>query len=263
MDGLSNMRKLFLIPIVCSLLIAGCGGEKKEPQASISTESVEPAASPAAETGSETPSLPSSDPAASPSQSASPSTSASPSASDSPSPSVSPSASPSQPAAKPQTEPKAEQTVEGIVPSEIDIPDIGVDADVISLGLTKDGAMDVPSDADDVGWFKPGYRPGIPGHAVVAGHVDSKTGPAVFYKLKTLKKGSKIILRSKKGEEMVFRVVGSEKYPYNDAPLEKIFGPSDKPLLNLITCTGLFSRSKGTHQERLVVTAELVPPSAA
>jgi sortase A len=227
------MRKLFLIPIVCSLLLAGCGGDKREPQAS-SAPGVELSANPSTEAGVMDPSPSNPDPASTAS---------------------------SQPVES--TTPADGSEAGGIVPVEIDIPDIGVDASVISLGLTEDGAMDVPSNEDDVGWFKPGYRPGVPGHAVVAGHVDSKTGPAVFYKLKTLKKGSKIIVRSKKGEERVFRVVGSESYPYDDAPLKEIFGPADKPLLNLITCTGLYSRSKGTHQERLVVTAELDPPAAA
>jgi sortase A len=234
------MRKLFLIPIVCSLLLAGCGGGKKEPQASV-PPSAGQMATPAAETGIH-PSPFSSSPAAA---TASPDPNASP-----------PSSSFSSPAGS-DKEGGGVSSAGGIIPAEIDIPDIGVDANVISLGLTKEGAMDVPSNDLDVGWFKPGYRPGVPGHAVVAGHVDSKTGPAVFFKLKKLKKGSKIIVRSKSGEEKVFRVVGSESYPYKDAPLKEIFGPADKAYLNLITCTGLYSRSQGTHQQRLVVTAEL------
>ncbi|KIL37714.1 hypothetical protein SD71_00640 [Cohnella kolymensis] len=147
---------------------------------------------------------------------------------------------------------------EGIVPSAIYIPSLKIEADVISLGLTKDGAMDVPKNDDDVAWFAPGYRPGTPGHAVLAGHVDSKTGPAVFYKLRELSKGDKIVLTDKHNKKLTFKVIATAKYPYDDAPLEEIFGPSKSPLLNVITCTGAYSRSEGTHQERLVVTAELV-----
>lgn len=211
------MRRLFLIPFVCALLLAGCGGERKDLQTG-DPSTGQPAVS-------------------SPEQGASPS--------------VAPSPSP-----VPSSESAAPQPV-GIVPAEIDIPDIGVEAKVVALGLTKEGAMDVPKNDEDVGWFEPGYRPGVAGSSVVAGHVDSKTGPAVFYNLKKLKKGSKIIVRSKDGEERIFRVVGQEAYSKDEAPLKEIFGPSDKPILNLITCTGLYSRSQGTHQERLVVTAVL------
>jgi sortase A len=146
----------------------------------------------------------------------------------------------------------------GIIPHKIDIPTLGIEADVISLGLTKDGAMDVPKNDNDVAWFSPGYRPGTPGHAVLAGHVDSKTGPAVFYKLGKLSKGDKIILTDQDKKKLTFKVISKAKYPYDDAPLEEIFGPSDAVLLNVITCTGAYSRSKGTHQERLVVTAQLI-----
>lgn len=147
---------------------------------------------------------------------------------------------------------------DGIIPRKIHIPSLGIEADVISLGLTKDGAMDVPKNDEDVAWFAPGYRPGTPGHAVLAGHVDSKTGPAVFYKLNKLGKGDEIILTDKAKNKLTFKVISTAKYPYQDAPLEDIFGPSDSPLLNVITCTGAYSRSEGTHQERLVVTAELI-----
>ena len=40
--------------------------------------------------------------------------------------------------------------------------------------------MGVPKGFDTVGWFGEGTKPGAPGNAVMAGHVDSKTGPAVF-----------------------------------------------------------------------------------
>ncbi|MDB4865859.1 MAG: class sortase [Cohnella sp.] len=203
------MRRLFLISVLCSLILGGCGQGGKEPLA-VPLPSVER-----------------------------------------PVPS-----SPERADASPNS--LSTNTDTGIVPSELAIPAIGVDAKVISLGLTKQGAMDVPTTEEDVGWFKPGYRPGISGHAVIAGHVDTKTGPAVFYKLKQLKKGDKIVVKGQDGNEKVFRVVGSKAYPYDKAPLNEIFGPSDQPLLNLITCTGLYSKSKGTHQQRLVVTAELV-----
>jgi sortase A len=160
------------------------------------------------------------------------------------------------PSAKP-----GKNLTEGMIPKELLIPSLGIKAPIVSLGLTKEGAMDVPSNDSDVGWFAPGYRPGTQGHAVLAGHVDSKEGPAVFYKLKDLGKGDKIILKDGAGIELEFQVAETHKYPYDDSPLDEIFGPSDSPMLNIITCTGLYSRSLGTHQQRLVVTAELIKTS--
>ncbi|TJY40846.1 class F sortase [Cohnella pontilimi] len=229
-------RRLFLVPILCSLLLAGCGQGLKESPAE--ARQAAPAESSAT-------------------QSATPASSGNEAAPAEPEAASSAAAGQDRSGAG-QVAAKDSPVKAGIMPEQLEIPAIGVKAKVQSLGLTKDGAMDVPHNGDDVGWFKPGYRPGAPGHAVIAGHVDTKTSVAVFFKLKNLKKGNKVIVRGRDGEEIVFEVTGSETYPYDKAPLEKIFGPSDRPLLNLITCTGLYSKSKGTHQQRLVVTAELV-----
>ncbi|MGM0866326.1 MAG: class F sortase [Bacillota bacterium] len=47
-------------------------------------------------------------------------------------------------------------------------------------------------------------------------------------------------------------------YQKDDAPLRTIFGPSEKRMLNLITCKGYFDREIHNYIERLVVYTELV-----
>ncbi|WP_142953504.1 class F sortase [Bacillus sp. es.034] len=42
------------------------------------------------------------------------------------------------------------------------------------------------------------------------------------------------------------------------APLRKIFGPTEKRMLNLITCTGYFDHDIHNYVERLVAYTELV-----
>src|SRR3954452_10284603 len=74
-------------------------------------------------------------------------------------------------------------------PARIVIPAIGVDARVIGLGLDADGALAVPARFDRAGWWAGGVRPGERGPAVIDGHVDSKTGPAVFYRLAEARPG--------------------------------------------------------------------------
>ncbi|MBU8853406.1 class F sortase [Bacillus sp. FJAT-26377] len=145
----------------------------------------------------------------------------------------------------------------GIEPSRISIPSLGIRADVESVGLTSKGTMELPSDDKLTAWYKNGALPGEQGNAVIAGHVDNKTGPAVFFDLKNIKVGEEIIIAGKNGGRLTFIVQEKKSYPYDDAPIPAIFGFSQQKKLNLITCTGNFDRKKKTHLERLVVTGFL------
>lgn len=143
--------------------------------------------------------------------------------------------------------------VEGIIPLKLEIPAIGVSADVEPVGRLSNGEMGVPSTFEGIGWYEPTIKPGEVGNAVLDGHVDSKTGPAVFYNLKKLEKGDEVKVTDKNGKTLVFVVTDKTAYPRDNAPIEKIFGYTNQKSLNLITCTGLFDRGVGTHQQRLVV----------
>ncbi|CAH0251331.1 hypothetical protein SRABI96_03186 [Peribacillus sp. Bi96] len=145
----------------------------------------------------------------------------------------------------------------GIIPTNVTIPSIDVNASIEQVGLLDNGEMAAPFTEEGVAWFEPGSKPGVKGNAVLAGHVDSKTGPAVFYHLKDLAKGDEITVKDKQGTKLTFVVKQKQSYPRDKAPLNEIFGYSKGRHLNLITCTGTFDRLKGTHQERLVVYAEL------
>ncbi|KMM37084.1 class F sortase [Guptibacillus hwajinpoensis] len=152
---------------------------------------------------------------------------------------------------------KVQNTQEGINPVKVEIPAIDVSANIENVGILDNGQMGVPEDISEVGWFEPGFKPGTKGNSVLAGHVDSKEGPAIFFNLDKLSKGDEIILTGKDGEKLTFVVTGKESYPYQNSPIEKIFGPTDSRSLNLITCTGTFNRSEGTHEDRLVVSTVL------
>ncbi|SEM69522.1 LPXTG-site transpeptidase (sortase) family protein [Paenibacillus sp. cl141a] len=103
-----------------------------------------------------------------------------------------------------------------------------------------------------------GILPGQKGNAIMAGHVDNYTGPAVFYPLKKLKPGEPVVLSDNEGKYLVFKVVAVESYPTAEAPIEKIFGDTEMEQLNLITCTGKYNRAKGEHEKRLVVYTRLL-----
>lgn len=155
-----------------------------------------------------------------------------------------------------------QESIRGMQPAQIEVPSIGVKANIEATGILDNGEMGVPEDVDQVGWFKPGFKAGAKGNAVLAGHVDSLTGPAVFYELKDIEVGETVILTDADGREMVFEVKNLTSYETDEAPIEEIFGSSDKRMINLITCTGDFNRDIGSHEERLVVTAELISDSS-
>ena len=146
----------------------------------------------------------------------------------------------------------------GIEPTSLEIPKLNVNASIEDVGRIENGQMGVPQDPDNIGWFEPGILPGAQGNAVMAGHIDSLTGPSVFYELDKLEEGDEIIVHGDDNETLRFIVTGSKVYPRNDSPVDEIFGFNYSSGLTLITCTGEYNRSVKTHEERLVVYTELV-----
>ncbi|WP_456276261.1 class F sortase [Bacillus sp. AK128] len=145
----------------------------------------------------------------------------------------------------------------GVIPSSLSIPAIEVHAEIMNVGLLENGQMGVPSDYMEVGWFEPGTKPGDRGNAVLAGHVDSKTGPAIFFNLEKLEIGDEVVVTGEKGETLTFIVRDKKVFPKENAPVSEIFGYTSRRMLNLITCTGTFDRKQGGHIDRLVIYTEL------
>ncbi|MDI3404288.1 class F sortase [Streptomyces cavernicola] len=144
-------------------------------------------------------------------------------------------------------------------PVRIRIPAIQVEAPIIGLGLLPDGSLDVPpGDLPQLaGWFQDGTSPGAAGTAVTAGHLDSATGPAVFYKLGALRTGHKVEVDREDGRTAVFTVDRVELVPGEAFPDARVYGQSERPELRVITCGGAYSRSTGTYQGNTVVYARL------
>jgi sortase (surface protein transpeptidase) len=140
-------------------------------------------------------------------------------------------------------------------PVRVEIPSIGVSSRLVRLGLNADGTMEVPRDYGLAGWFTGGAMPGQDGPAVIAGHVDSKTGPAVFYRLGTLRRGDTVRVQRADGAWLGFQVTGTARYPKARFPTEAVFGPVPGPVLRLITCGGQFDRSRGSYLDNVVVSA--------
>jgi LPXTG-site transpeptidase (sortase) family protein len=151
-----------------------------------------------------------------------------------------------------------EPSVDPIMPSRFQIPKLDVDSYVEHVGYTDDGRMDEPERWEDVAWFQYGYLPGDQGNAVIAGHLDSDTGPAIFAGLYLMEPGDEVILTGEDGEELTFMVTRVERVEAENAPLDDIFGPSDEANLNLITCEGHFDPEEEDYDHRLIVYTTLV-----
>ncbi|MFM9370227.1 class F sortase [Streptomyces sp. Da 82-17] len=144
-------------------------------------------------------------------------------------------------------------------PVNIRIPAIQVEAPLIGLGLLPDGTLDVPPGnlPQLAGWFQEGTAPGSAGTAVTAGHLDSATGPAVFYNLGALRTGNTVEVDREDGRTAVFTVDRVELVPGDAFPDARVYGQSDRPELRVITCGGAYSRTTGTYQGNTVVYARL------
>jgi LPXTG-site transpeptidase (sortase) family protein len=140
-----------------------------------------------------------------------------------------------------------------VIPVKLQIPAIDVTAPVELVGLTADGAMDVPKQWNDVGWYEYGPAPGQVGNAAIAGHLDSTTAPAVFWRLGSLKPGDKIMVTLSNSQTVTFVVKQKVSYAYNDAPIAQVFGPASTANLNLITCGGTWDAYTKNYSNRIVV----------
>jgi hypothetical protein len=161
-----------------------------------------------------------------------------------------------EPLPSPAPEFKPAQTP--IEPVRVRIPALQIDAKVERVSLTKDGAIDVPSNVWDTAWLATGPRPGEVGRAVIDGHKDSVQGPAIFASLGRLRPADQVLVSDRDGNELTFEVTAVAGYDLASAPLERIFGASQQRELNLITCDGSYDSRAHTYQRRLVVFTRLV-----
>ena len=140
------------------------------------------------------------------------------------------------------------------LPVSLKIPKINVDATIEQLGLTPQGAMDVPKGPNDVAWFSLGPRPGEIGSAVIDGHFGWKNNiPAVFDNLNKLQKGDKIYVDNANGSTTSFIVSEIGIYDQN-GDATNIFTSNDgKAHLNLITCEGVWNATTKSRPNRLVI----------
>ena len=140
-------------------------------------------------------------------------------------------------------------------PVSLTIPLIGVKTNLITLGLAQGGAMQVPSSTTVAGWYTGSPRPGSIGSAIIVGHIDSKTGPGVFYRLSELRSGDDIFVKRADRTTAEFRVTSIQTYLKDQFPTDKVYGPTPDAELRLITCGGAFDAATRHYLSNIVVYA--------
>jgi hypothetical protein len=148
----------------------------------------------------------------------------------------------------------------GSAPVRLDVPSIGVHTSTfVDLGRAADGSIEVPTDFAAVGFYTPGPTPGQFGPAVIAGHVDSHQGPAVFYRLGALRAGARISVGRKDGSTATFVVDKVASYPKARFPTSEVYGnTTSRAELRLITCGGSFDDRSGHYVDNVIAFAHLL-----
>jgi LPXTG-site transpeptidase (sortase) family protein len=139
-------------------------------------------------------------------------------------------------------------------PARLTIAKLGVDAVVEAVGVDAQGRMATPSSPDKVAWYQPGATPGQSGDAVIDGHLDSVSGPAVFWHLDQLQAGDQILIATADKTTLRFVVDATWTIDF-DRPIDPLFTMSGAPTLSLITCHGSWDRGQATYSKRLIVHA--------
>ncbi|MET9659876.1 class F sortase [Streptomyces sp. NPDC006510] len=145
------------------------------------------------------------------------------------------------------------------VPKRLSIPAIGVNAPFTDLSIGPTGQLNAPppNDSNLVGWFKDGATPGERGAAIVAGHVDTMTGPAVFLQLQYLKPGSKVDITRADGSVATFEVDSVEQFSKAKFPDDRVYADTNSAQLRLITCGGAYDKTSKDYQDNVVAFAHL------
>src|SRR5277367_5642061 len=141
-------------------------------------------------------------------------------------------------------------------PVSLTIPLIGVQTNLMTLGLGSNGELQVPPPnmVSVAGWYTGSPRPGAIGSSIIVGHIDGDAGnvKGVFFRLRQLSAGDKIYVKRSDGTLVEFRVTSVQQYPKDHFPTEAVYGPVPDPELRLVTCGGTFDLASGHYLSNIV-----------
>jgi sortase (surface protein transpeptidase) len=144
------------------------------------------------------------------------------------------------------------------VPTAITIPSIGVSTPLVQLDQNADGSVQVPTSFHVAGWYRRSVTPGQIGPTVILGHVDSKAGPGIFYRLGALRPGNLVAVTRADGSTVRFEITGVREYLKTQFPTISVYGNTATATLRLVTCGGTFDRSTGHYLSNIVAYGRVV-----
>ena len=143
-------------------------------------------------------------------------------------------------------------------PTHLRITRVGIDTDLIGLGMNPDRTLEVPPATTDApaGWFRNLASPGEAGPAVIVGHLDSPDDKGVFFNLGAVRAGDTIHVTRRDGSTATFTVDMVAAFARGAFPTAGVYGDTEYPALRLVTCGGTFSPGAG-YEDSVIVFASL------
>ena len=175
-------------------------------------------------------------------------------------------AAPTAPPPSPAVQPVPPVTTgRKVRPTRIAIPDLGVSAPLMRLGVQRSGEIQVPPlrHRNLAGWYRHGPVPGELGPAVILGHVNNRQGAAVFSRLREMRRGQKILVTRSDGVVAEFTVDGVEQVSKSTFPTDRVYGNDTRASLRLITCGGVYNAKRHSYSDNIIVYASLSNTRAA
>jgi Sortase domain len=156
------------------------------------------------------------------------------------------------------------------------IPSLGVKAPLVptgAAGAPETASLTIPSDIHTVGWWdgtvsdgestiqEDAPRPGQPGVALIAGHIDSAVaGPGALYNLGDLTPGDAIEITGSQGRSTDWVVSAPPQTTLKTELPSSLWVTTGAPKLALVTCGGPFDSATGHYLDNVIVWATPASP---
>ncbi|WP_147017379.1 class F sortase, partial [Kocuria turfanensis] len=135
-----------------------------------------------------------------------------------------------------------------------------IDMPVVPVGIEDNGAMTIPDNHVELGWYRHGPAPGSDeGAAVVAGHVDTLTEVTPMARLKDVPVGAEIRVERADGSVQRYRTESVRHIHKESLADADLFRRTGEPVLHLVTCGGEWLEDIGDYEDNVVLRAVPVP----
>ena len=119
------------------------------------------------------------------------------------------------------------------MPVRIQVEGTGIDLEVVPVGVEDNGAMTLPDNHYQAGWYRYGPAPGADeGSTVLAAHVDSRTEQLPIAGLKDVDTGTIITVTREDGSILRYATEGVENIAKTSLDGHRLFDRTGEPRLN-------------------------------